>query len=124
MAIAAAFVTSTKLGVITSLAVIVHEVPQEIADYAILRRENFGKRRALAWLSVVQLTAGVGAAATLVTSSIDGISGIVLSIAAGTFLYIATVELLPDVLRARPRRGRIGGIVGLLLGIAAVACVS
>src|SRR5262249_49343747 len=123
MAIAAAFLDSIRLGVITSLAVIVHEVPEEVADYAVLRRFGFAKRTALMRLGAVELTAGLGAGATLVGSSLTGANDIVLAIAAGTFIYIALVDLLPDVLRERSRRARLAALTGLVLGVVVVAVV-
>jgi zinc and cadmium transporter len=124
MAIAAAFMASPRFGVITTLAVIVHEVPQEVADYAVLRGANVSKRRALLGLVLVQLTAGLGAAATLAGASLMGANGIILAIAAGTFVYIACVELLPDVLRRGPRRDRIGALAALAAGVVLVGLVA
>ena len=119
MAIAAAFVQSIHLGLGTSIAVIVHEVPEEIADYALLRLSRLGKRNALFWLFVVQCTAAVGAAGTALAARwTDALAGIALAIAAGTFLFIASVDLLPAVLRAPDRRA---AIVGLLSGAALIA---
>jgi zinc and cadmium transporter len=121
LAIAAAFLTSTRLGVITSAAVIVHEVPQEVADYAILRAAKLGRRQSLIALVGVQLTAALGAALVLLGAGFQSVNGIVLAVAAGTFVYIACVELLPDVLRRGPRRDRIGAIAALATGIVLVA---
>ena len=123
MAIAASFVASNRLGVVTALAVIVHEVPEEIADYAVVRRAGMSKTRALVALAIVQLTAALGAVATLLTSAIAGVTGVILAIAAGTFLYIATVELLPGVLREQPKRDRRAALAALVLGVAVVAIV-
>jgi len=124
MAIAAAFASSPRLGVITSLTVIVHEVPQEVADYAILRAARLRKRDALLALVGVQLTAAIGAAVVLLGVRFAGMNGIVLAIAAGTFIYIACVELMPDVLRRGPRRERIGALVALAAAIVLVGAVS
>jgi zinc and cadmium transporter len=102
MAIAAAFLTSTHLGIVTSFAVIVHEVPEEIADYALLRASNIGKRNALLALAGVQLTAALGAICTLVAASVVKQSvGVIDAIAAGTFAYIALVDLVPELVRLR-----------------------
>lgn len=117
MAIAAAFLQSPRFGVITTLAVLVHEVPQEVADYAVLRNADLGKRRALLGLVGVQLTAGLGAIVTLAGASIAGANGFVLAIAAGTFVYIACVGLLPDVLRRGPRHERVGALAALAAGV-------
>ncbi len=123
MAIAAAFVSSPRLGLVTSLAVIVHEVPQEVADYAVLRASNLGKGRSLLALVAVQLTAALGAALTLLGARIEGVDGAVLAIAAGTFVYIACVELLPDVLRRGPRRDRVAALLAFAVGIVMVGFV-
>lgn len=106
IAIAAAFLVSPRAGALTSLAVIAHELPQELADYALLRAAGMSRRRALASLAVVQLTAGAGAASgLLVSASLPGVEGLVLGLAAGMFLYIAIVDLLPVLVRSKSRAG-------------------
>ena len=121
VAIAGAFLHSTHLGVITSLAVLVHELPQELADYAVLREAKLAKRRSLVWLALVQLTAGLGAAVTLLGASLGNSHAIALAIAGGTFVYIALVELLPDVLRSGTRRERMVALAALLAGALLIA---
>jgi len=121
IAIAAAFTTSVRLGIVTALAVIVHEVPEEVADYAVLRASGVGKRKALWALLLVQMTAALGAWATLLGASLVHRQGVLLALAAGTFLYIALVELMPDVLRGGPMRDRVTAVVGLAFGVAVVA---
>jgi zinc and cadmium transporter len=120
MAIAAAFLVSPQLGLYTSIAVILHELPEELADYALLRGAGMSRRTALASLAVVQLTAALGAAASLVASHwLAGARGLVLALAAGMFLYIALVDLLPAVIRSRSRSAwlafGVGAIVVLLI---------
>jgi zinc and cadmium transporter len=115
MAIAAAFLTSTHVGIVTSGAVIVHEVPEEIADYALLRTAGMSRRAAMLALAAVQLSAGIGAAGTLVASSLLARGhGAILAIAGGTFVYIAAVDLLPELVRAR----RVAGFAALVAGAA------
>jgi zinc and cadmium transporter len=128
MAIAAAFVISVPLGVVTSLAVILHEVPEEIGDYVLLRAAGVPKRRALLALAGVQATAGAGAFGTLVAAAqTERLTGIALSIAAGSFLFIAATDLLPEVLRsdAGPRErseAALGFVLGaLVIGVQAAA---
>ena len=119
-AIAAGFLISPRLGVMTAVAVIVHEVPEEVADYVLLRHGGLSRGRAIVALTAVQFTAAVGAAVTLVsTTSWQRMSGVVLGIATGTFVYIAIFDLLPDVLRDRdigPSWAQ--GALGLGAGIA------
>jgi zinc and cadmium transporter len=121
IAIAAAFLTSTHLGIITSLAVLLHELPEELADYAILREQKMPKGRSLWWLALVQMTAGLGAALTLLGASLGSGHAIVLAIAGGTFIYIAVFELLPDVLRGSTTRDRLIALAGLVAGAALIA---
>ncbi|HET9987044.1 MAG TPA: ZIP family metal transporter [Kofleriaceae bacterium] len=123
IAIAAAFLVSIPVGVVTSLAVIVHEVPEELGDYALLRASGMKKRTALVALGGVQLTAAVGAFGTLVAATRTAeLSGIALAISTGMFLFIATADLLPEVLRTAVRgRARVEAVLGFLLGVGVVA---
>jgi zinc and cadmium transporter len=123
VAIATAFLLSVPLGVVTSLAVIVHEVPEEVGDYVLLREAGISKRSALVALAGVQATAAIGAFGTLVAASqTRQLAGIALSIAAGTFLFIAATDLLPEVLRSQVgRRDRLEAVTGFVLGAAAIA---
>jgi len=123
IAIAAAFTASLHLGIITSLAVIVHEVPEELADYAVLRESHMGKRRALWALLIVQMTAAIGALVTLLGASLVHREGVLLALAAGTFLYIALVELMPEVLRHASRRDRVMALLALGVGVAIIAAL-
>lgn len=119
MAIAAAFLVSTRLGLVTSIAVIVHEVPEEIADYALLRGAGLARAPAVLALGAVQLSAAVGAAGTLVASSqIAAAAPILLAIAAGTFVHIAAIDLVPELVRARRFAAVIGGGLGVALVLA------
>jgi zinc and cadmium transporter len=121
MAIAAAFLVSHRLGAVTSLAVIVHEVPEELADYGVLRAAGWRKGAALAWLTAVQLTAALGAATTLAGVHALGVTGPALAIGAGTFLYIAAVDLAPEIARATQRRSALGWMG---VGVAVMTLVS
>src|SRR5256885_1612176 len=75
-------------------------------------------------IAFVQMTAGLGVAATLLGIGLAGVTGPALGIAAGTFLYIALVELLPDVLHEGSRRDRGAALVGLILGVTVIGIVS
>ena len=123
MAIAAAFLISIPLGIVTSLAVIVHEVPEEVGAYVLLRAAGVTMRRALLALAGVQATAAIGAAGTIVAAAhTEQLTGVALSIAAGTFLFIAATDLLPEVLRRGiTTRDRREALIGFLLGIVAIA---
>jgi zinc and cadmium transporter len=120
-AIAASFLVSPRLGVITAVAVIAHEVPEELADYILLRSSELRRAWALLAMLGVQLTAGVGATITLLSAAAwRHVSGLALGIAAGTFLYIALADLLPALWKAPPgpSGARRHAAAGLLAGVA------
>jgi zinc and cadmium transporter len=120
-AIAASFLVTPRLGIITAVAVVVHEVPEELADYVLLRNAGLTRARSLLAMTGVQLTAAIGAAVTLLSAAAwRHVSGVVLAVAAGTFLYIAVVDLMPSVWRSEPGRGRprVEAVAGLLAGLA------
>ena len=103
--IAAAVLTSIPLGATTAIAVAAHEIPQEVGDFAILLRAGYSRGRAFT-LNLLSAAGGVlGALAMLVASqSIPQVIPYVLSYAAGSFLYVAMADLIPDLHR--------GGIEG------------
>lgn len=121
-AVAAAFLVSPQAGLATALAMIAHELPQEVGDYALLRAAGFSRARALLVLGGVQLTAVAGAGAVLLGSQlIEGLEGIILALASGTFLYIGATDLLPELRQRTSAHERRGRVLGFLLGIAVVA---
>jgi zinc and cadmium transporter len=114
--IAAAVLTSIPLGITTALAVAAHEIPQEVGDVAILLRAGYSRSRALL-LNILSATGGVlGALLMLLASqSVPQALPYVLSFAAGSFLYVAMSDLIPDL-----HRGEIeGGAIRQMLLIAA-----
>ncbi len=123
-AIAAAFLVSTHAGIGVALAVIVHEIPQEVGDYALLRNAGFTRGRALLSLAAVQLTAAAGAAAVaLASTGVKAVIPVVLSVAAGTFLYIGATDLLPEVHSGHSPHDRRVRMLGFLAGLAVVVVV-
>ncbi len=120
--VAASFLASTQLGIATSLAVVLHEIPQELGDFAILVRAGLKPRRALALNLVSALTAFIGAVITLaVASSIEGVERVLVPVTAGAFVYIASTDLLPE-LHKEPEVGRsFVQLVSVLAGVGVMA---
>jgi zinc and cadmium transporter len=116
--IAAAVLTSVPLGVTTALAVAAHEIPQEVGDFAILLRAGYSRTRAFT-LNVMSAAGGVlGAIAMLVTSQwLPGVLPYVLSFAAGSFLYVAMSDLIPDLHRGGVEGGPFRQLVLIGAGI-------
>jgi zinc and cadmium transporter len=94
--ITAAFLTDIHLGVVTSIAVIAHEIPQELGDFAILLHSGFSRSKALFYNVLTSLTTVIGGvAAYYFLSGVQQIVPYVLAIAASSFIYIAVADLIP-----------------------------
>ncbi|MDP2921009.1 MAG: ZIP family metal transporter [Candidatus Omnitrophota bacterium] len=98
MIVAASFAVSVPIGIATTLAVILHEIPQEIGDFGILIHSGMSAQKALFFNFLSALTAIVGAiTALLLESRIKGFSSYLLPITAGGFLYIGGSDLIPEL---------------------------
>lgn len=120
--IAAAVMTSIPLGVTTAIAVVAHEVPQEVGDFAILLGAGYSRRRAFT-LNLAAGTAGIAGAAAMIASAglLPGLLPYVLSFAAGFFLYVAMTDLLPDLHRGPlSRTGPLRQMILIAAGIATI----
>jgi len=106
LVIAASFVSSIELGIVTSLAVAFHEVPQEIGDFGVLVYGGFKKSKALFMNFATALTAIIGGIAGYYLSSYIGGSMVyLLPFTAGGFIYIAASDLIPELRKeVNPRK--------------------
>jgi len=96
VAIAAAFAGSVPLGMATAVAVIAHEVPQEVGDFAILLESGYSKPRALCFNALSSLAALPGAVLTyFLLPVIQWMVPYLLSLSAASFIYIALADLVP-----------------------------
>lgn len=120
--IATAFSVNVPLGVATAVAIVLHEVPQELSDMALLLHSGMERRKAILWNTLSSCAAIVGAAVAVVfTNAVDGLEFFLLPIAAGNFLYIASTDLIPE-LHKETRIGKsFTQLALLLLGIALMA---
>jgi zinc and cadmium transporter len=118
MAIAAAYLADPRLGVTTTVAVLLHEVPQELGDFAVLVYAGVPARRAV-WLNLgAGATALLGAAAVLILGTrVAGLTDALLAIAAGSFVYIAAADLVPALHEERSPRAACWQIALVLTGI-------
>lgn len=98
VAIAASFLVNIPLGIITSLAVAAHEIPQEVGDFGILLHRGVARNKVLLFNLASSLTAIAGALITFwVGDAIKNILPIILSLTAGFFIYIAASDLIPEI---------------------------
>jgi zinc and cadmium transporter len=99
--IAASFLASTSLGLVTTLAVVSHEIPQEIGDFGILIFGGFTKTKALFYNFLSAIIAILGALVTYFFSAYIPDMSHLLAFAAGGFIYIATTDLIPELHKER-----------------------
>ena len=119
--ITASFLTSTSLGITTSLAVAAHEIPQEIADMGILLANGLSKRKALLLNFLSALTALVGALVAFYFSQfVEDNLYIFLSVTAGFFIYISASDLIPQIHEKYLENKKFSQVSLFVLGIVAV----
>jgi zinc and cadmium transporter len=107
LAIAASFIVSTQVGVVTWIAAAAHEVPQELGDFGILIRGGWGRLQALVANFVSAATIVPGALCAYYYLSSDLTVAWLLSFAAGNFIYIAASDLIPEVKHDRLLRNNL-----------------
>jgi len=116
LVIAAGFIISIPIGLVTTIAIALHEIPQEIGDFGVLIYGGFKKGRALFFNFLSAITAILGGIVGFLLSGNLGASMVyLLPFAAGNFLYIATTDLIP-VIKTNEKRSTIMFII-FLLGI-------
>ena len=120
--IAAAFMTSVPLGVTAAIAVIAHEVPQEVGDFAILLENGYSRPRALL-LNTLSASATLPGAvlAWFWLAEAQAMMPYVLAISAASFIYIATADLIPGLHRRTSPAAALQQVILLLAGIGTIA---
>ncbi len=96
--IGASFLVNVHFGIITTLLILAHEIPQELGNFGVLVYSGFGKVKALIYTFISQLTCVIGGIASyLLSERIQGVIPFVLPFAAGGFIYIAASDLVPEL---------------------------
>ena len=117
--IAASYMVSVEVGITTTIAVILHEIPQEIGQFGLLLHYGFSKFKALLFNFYSALSAVLGAViALLLGSNIDGFTPFIISIAAGGFIYIAGSDLVPEIHKTSDPKKSAIQFISILGGIA------
>jgi len=118
MVIAGSFVVSFKLGIVTTVAIILHEIPQELGDFGVLIYGGFSKEKALAYNFISALAAMIGAIfGYFILDFVHGFSAFILPFTAGGFIYIATSDLIPQIHKETNLRRSTAALIAFLLGI-------
>lgn len=122
--IAAAFLADARLGVVTALAVIAHEIPQEVGDYIVLLNAGLSRRRALAYNALSGLAAVAGGViGYFVVGPWESLFPYLLVVASSSFIYVAVADLLPQLQRPLPWRETAAQIAWIAAGLAVVVFV-
>jgi len=119
--IAAAFLQSTELGVVTAAAIIAHEIPQEIGDFVILLHSGYSKFAALALNLLSSLAMLVGALLAYFTlQAAQQWIGTVLALAAASMIYVAVADLIPGLHRRPELHATAQQVALIALGVALI----
>ena len=119
--IGASFLLSTPVGIATTIAVVLHEIPQEIGDFAVLIHAGYTKTRAL-WLNFLSaLVAVLGLVVVLfLNQSEQMITLYFVPIAAGGFIYIAVADLIPELHKTKEVKYSILQLIAVITGVLAM----
>ncbi len=122
--IAAAFLADTRLGVVTSLAIIAHEIPQEVGDYIVLLNAGFSRRKALLANAAAGLAAVAGGVlGYFVVGPWEALFPYLLVVASSSFVYVAVADLIPQLQRPMPLGDTAAQLAWLGLGMAFIVVV-
>jgi zinc and cadmium transporter len=120
--IAAAFLQSTQLGIVAALAIVAHEIPQEVGDFVILLNSGYSKARAFL-LNILSSMATVvgGVLGYFALQVIEGWTPVLLGIVAASMIYVAVADLIPGLHRRPELRATLAQTFLIALGIASIA---
>jgi zinc and cadmium transporter len=121
--VAGAFVASTSLGVATTIAVALHEIPQELGDFGILVHAGLKPPRAVFLNFMSGLVAIAGAVATLMFLPVESVERLLLPFSAGAFVYIASTDLIPELHKEPEPVKSIIQVVALVAGVGVMAAL-
>lgn len=117
VAIAAAFMVSPATGLVTTLAVAAHEIPQEIGDFGLLLSRGMSRRRVLLVNVMSALATTLAAVLVFALGSADILPlDIILGLSAGFLLYIAASDIIPEIHAKSPKHKLLDWSVIMLLG--------
>lgn len=121
VAIAGTFLISVPLGIITSLAVAAHEIPQEIGDFGLMLNRGVARKKVLLINFCSALAAMAGAILTyLAKDSIEGLLPVVLGLTSGFFIYIALANLIPEIHSREDQKIAFWETVMLIIGVVTI----
>ncbi|KAJ8039154.1 Zinc transporter SLC39A7 [Holothuria leucospilota] len=124
LAIGASFLVNRQLGIVTTVTILLHEVPHEIGDFAILVQSGCSKRKAMYLQLVTAIGALAGCIFALLTEGSGQSNTWILPLTAGGFIYIATVTVIPELLEDSKPKQSFLEILGLLAGVGLMVLIA
>ena len=122
--IATTFLVNPALGITTAVAVFFHEIPREIGDFSIMIHSGMARKKVILWNVLGALVSPIATVLTItLAGQIDGIEMPLLGIAAGSFIYIAAADLVPEIHRHKGLRSTVTQTTLLILGMLAIVGV-
>ena len=119
--IAAAFLQDVRLGVITALAIIAHEIPQEVGDFLILLHSGYSRARALAFNLLSSLATLVGGLLAYFTlSTAQEVVPVMLALAAASMIYVAVADLIPGLHKRPELKATAQQVLLIALGVGTI----
>lgn len=122
--IAAAFIEDVNLGIVTALAIIAHEIPQEVGDFIILLHSGYSRARAFAYNLLSSLATVVGGLLAYYTlSGAQGVVSIMLALAAASMIYVAVADLIPGLHKRTELKATLQQVLLICLGVGSILLV-
>lgn len=123
--VAAAFLVDVNLGVVTSLAIIAHEIPQEVGDFAVLLHSGYSKLRAFQ-LNLISSFATVigGVLGFIALRDMQVLVPYLLALASASMIYVAVADLIPGLHKRTQLRDTVQQVALICLGVATIALTS
>ena len=119
--IAAAFMQDVRLGIVTALAIIAHEIPQEVGDFLILLHSGYSRLKALAFNLLSSLATLVGGLlAYFALSALQGVVPVFLALAAASMIYVAVADLIPGLHKRTALAATLQQVLLITAGIATI----
>ena len=123
--IAAAFLADTRLGVVTAVAIVAHEIPQEVGDYIVLLNAGLSRARALTYNAISGLASVLGGVlGYFLVGPWTEMFPYLLVIAASSFIYVAVADLIPQLQHRLTLRETLSQLAWLSTGLGLIALVT
>ena len=118
------FMVSAPVGIATAIAIVLHEIPQEVGDFAVLLHSGYEKKRAL-WLNFLSaLCAVLGVLLAFILKGVGDMFTLwILPVAAGGFIYVAVADLIPELHKTKDAKYSLFQIIAVVTGVLAMVAL-